>query len=1814
MINLTGYEINETLYQGKRTEVYGGKRIDDQQPVIIKILRNPHPNFNELVQFRNQYTITRNLEHLGIVQPLALEIYGNGYALIMPNKGAISLPDYWQNCNGSLSKFLKIAIQLAEILHYLNTERIVHKDIKPANIIICPQTHQIKLIDFSISSLLPKEQQQLINPNVLEGTLAYISPEQTGRMNRGIDYRTDFYSLGVTFYEMLTGILPFDTNDPMELVHCHIAQSPLSPHIFTDRKGKNYPEVISNIVMKLMAKNAEDRYQSALGLKHDLEQCLQQLATNGEITWFEIGQRDICDRFLVPEHLYGREFEVQTLLNAFDRVANPPKSLQGDVGATEMMLVVGFSGIGKTAVVNEIHKPIVKQRGYFVKGKFDQFNRNVPFSAFVQAFRDLITQLLGESDTELRNWKSKILDALGENSQVIIDVIPELEIVVGTQPPVTELSGTAAQNRFNLLFDKFIHIFTTKEHPLTIFLDDLQWADLASLNLLKLLMNSSKTGYLLVLGAYRDNEVFPAHPLMLNLAEIQKQGINLNTLTLAPLEEDDITQLVADTLHCEVEIAAPLSQLVYQKARGNPFFTTQFLVGLYQDGYIKFNRDALYWQCDLTEVLQLSLTDDVVEFMVSRLQKLPETTQDILKFAACIGNQFDLETLAIACDREPEEVAAYLWTGLQEKFVLPKNENYKFFQVSNGEVNRNESVSVSYRFLHDRVQQAAYSLIPENQKAIVHYRIGQLLLQQIPPEEQEERIFELVGQLNYGTVLITEQKEKDDLAQLNLIACRKARSATAYQAGREFASTGLSLLGNNAWQRQYEINLEFHQFAAEFAYLCGDFEAMDRFIEKAIEQARASLDRVNIYLIKIQSNSSLNKLTEAVAVGQVFLQQLGITFPEPCTQTDIQKAFQEIGELIKDIKIEDLACLPMMKNEKQIAILKIANSIMPASYLSGSPLYPILVTLSVKLSIQYGNTSGSAIGYSCYGLLACNLLQDVDVGRKFGQLALQIVSILDAKAVKADVINVMGLFILHRTSHLKETLSLMKEGYTAALEIGHLEYVGHAASIFCFNYFWCSHSLTTLEQETRSYCNVLVQLNQLTGANWCRIYLQSILNLMAVGQQPTMFSGEVLEEKKVLPQLLSSNDLLGLYFFYLYKFMLSYLFGEIESAQNYAIQVKQYLKYGAGTIGEPVFYLYDSLTALADINIFSKDNSELIERTEQNYTQLKQHWASYAPMNHQHKVDLIEAEKCRVLGQKITAIEMYDRAISGAKENGYIQEEALANELAAKFYLNWGKEKIAQTYMVEAYYCYARWGAKAKIDQLETTYAQMLAPILQQLTSFLPINTTITLTPHQTVFTSTNTNTSVFDISAAVKASQTLSGEIELEALLAKLMQIVLENAGADKGALILNNAGTWEIVAECIQQECQLSSIPLENTNALPVSIVRVVQRTQQTILLNQLEKDTRFASDSYLMQQQPKSLFCIPILSQGQLLGILYLENNLSVGAFTQDRVEILNMLCSQAAISLENARLYQQAQTHAQQAQDYAKQLEKSLKDLQQAQLQLVQSEKMSALGNLVAGVAHEINNPVGFIVGNLKHAQDYVQDLLNLIDLYAEKYPNPEEEIEAEIEEMDLEFVREDLPKLIGSMTEGTERIRHISTSLRNFSRTDTEKKVFFNLQNGIESTLLILKHRLKRNEKRPAIEVVKYYSDLPEVKCFPGQLNQVFMNLIANAIDALEESNKELIFKDISVSPNQIKIQTEATLEEVMIRIADNGVGMTEIVKNRIFEQGFTTKEVGKGTGLGMAIAHQIITEKHGGTITCRSELGKGTEFTIVLTIDGKSLS
>ena len=1842
---LKGYRFTEKLYEGSRTIVYRGvcdlKQENPcqrtQQPVVVKFLSDEFPSFNELVQFKHQFTLAKDLDEPCIVKPLELVPFGNASALVMEDFGGCDLKHYLKGRSDKLGDstsglilFFQIVVQVAEALEALSRAHIIHKDIKPANILINPESHQVKLIDFSIASTLPRETQEIQNPNVLEGTLAYLSPEQTGRMNRGIDYRSDFYSFGVTCYELLTQQVPFTSEDPMEVVHGHLARQPVPPH----QHCQNLPKIVSDILLKLMAKNAEDRYQSAFGIRHDLQRCLHSLKKTGQIEPFEIGSEDVSDRFQLSEKLYGRQSEIAHLLAAFERISE---------GNTELMLVAGGSGIGKTAIVNEVHKPIARQRGYFIQGKYDQLQHNVPLSAFVQAFRSLIKLLITESDARLESWRSQIKTALGRDSQVIVDVIPELEGLIGPQPPAAELDATAAEHRFSRLIQNFVSVFASPEHPLVLFLDDLQWADTASYRLLQQLMQGN--GYLLILGAYRDNEVSASHPLMLTLQEIeasfQAQGkqsaqptaqsstqptaqsstqpptrSNINHLPLSPLSQQDVAHLVADTLHRPLNAIAIIAEAIYKRTDGNPFFSAQLLRSLHDDGHVSFNATKRQWDYNLESINAALPSEDVLELMRLRLQKLPQSAQQTLQIAACIGAQFDLATLVVAAHSSEEQVITELRCALQEELIIG---------ISSGATLMDKTalsaVNPTYRFFHDHIQQAAYHSIAPERQANVHRTIGLRLLSHkeqdsvidrsvlIQKKNSKQRKFKVVNHLNKGVTLIETAQERDLLIKLNLSAGRNAQEATAYDAALEYFQTGIRLLPASAWETHYKLTLALHQRAAQTASFVGNLVLMQQYVDEVTCSARTLLDRTPTYETQIQAAIGQNHLLSGVETTLQVLSQLGITIPSAPQANDVAFALQEtetnIRQQLSGRSLSALSELPETEDQTSIIVVRLLTRAVSAAYIAKPEILSLLVCTGINRCLEFGNTPLSTFLYTWYGVILCNHADEISKGCAMGRLSLELLEKIPSKEVRNRVVSIAYFFIFPWDTPIHELLTPLKKNYDSSLENGDREYAAWSLCNHGVLSFFAGKKLDKLADELARYRDSALQLQQDAAFNYMSICYQVVLNLLDQSERPAEMEGDAYSKRKYLPIQLAASDFSGLAFFYISEGFLGYLFGQLDKAKRSFDTALKYIHSAASSQWLPLFHFYDSLVSLANVELDSLQENDA-QRVADNQTKLEK-WAALAPENHLHRWHLVEAERARIAGNKADAIEHYEQAIALAEKNKFIHEAALSNEVAAKFYLQWKKERIARSHMIEAYYGYSRWGSRAKISQLERCYPALLEPALQEKQQNISSTDTILAYANRTNSTTTSSTgiSEVIDLSTLLRTAQIISGEIELEKLLSALIEAVVHNAGADKCALLMPRGESWVIEAfsKLGESPILLQSIPIKSGERLPVSLINQVRHTRESAVIFNAAVHAALTVDPYVLRERPKSILCTPLLNQNKLIAILYLENNLTIGAFTNHRVEMLNLICAQAAISLENARLYQQAQ--------------QALKDLQSSHMQLVQSEKMSALGNLVSGVAHEINNPVNFLKGNIKPALNYVDDLINLLDMVIDN--EPREEILEEMEEINLPFIREDLPNLLHSMTFGISRIRDISTSLRTFSRSDREYKTAFNLHDGLDSTLLILKHRLQRGDSMIPIQVIKHYDpELPEIQCFAGQLNQVFMNLIANAIEAIGEADQQRDIGEMSDAANRITITTQRTapdkagaFQAVSVSVADNGPGMSAEVKDRVFDHLFTTKPVGKGTGLGLAISYDIVTNKHSGKLAVESEEGKGTVFVIELPVNAE---
>ncbi|MEG3843843.1 AAA family ATPase, partial [Microcoleus sp. herbarium14] len=1940
-------------HQGTNTVIYRAISTAEKQSVILKILNTDCPTIEQIARFKHEYQITEHLDFQYIIKIYRLENHQNYLVLVLEDIGGISLKKWLKTLGNkpqlaaretnnpaatatnyplSLTEFFNTVVPLTKALVFLHQNQIIHKDIKPHNIIINPKTKQVKIADFSIASRLKKEQPDLKNPDRLEGTLAYMSPEQTGRMNRDLDYRSDFYSLGVTFYELLTGQLPFTSSDPLEMVHCHIAKQPVP----LQQLNPEIPPVLAQIVAKLMAKNAEDRYQSATGLLADLEQCQNQIEKSGTISNFIPGQLDALSQLSIPQKLYGRETQIAKLLQVFERVSK---------GSGEIVIVSGYSGIGKSVFVQEILRNLTRQRGYFISGKFDQFKRNVPYACFTQAMRNFVQQILMESPTQVAAWRKILLNGLNKNARIAIDVLPELELILGPQPDVPELGAIESQNRFNRVMQQFIQAIATAEHPLVMFLDDCQWMDSGTVSLYQHNC-TGKNPYFLLILAYRDNEVSPTHQFMLANEAIRATGIPLANIELKPLAISDVTRLVSDSLKCSQKKAASLGKLLLDKTYGNPFFLKQLLKSLYQEKLLIFNVNSAEWQWDIQQIKQQNISENVVDLMVKKIQQLSGATQKILQWAACIDNEFSLDILSVASAQSLTKTAQDLWEALEVGLISPVDSAYRVPQVfEQHELEKLGKVAgkVRYKFLHDRVQQAAYVMIPDSQKQSVHWKLGRLLLQESNGAQRQEQIFDIVNHLNLARGLIANSEELYELAELNLQAGKTAKAASAFEDALTFFKTGCECLPAFSWQDNYALSLRLNLELGEAEYLNGKNDAALAIFDRILPQSQTLLEQCSIAELKITCLRMKNDLSAAYKLGIETLNSLGIEIePYPddgLLARELANTKRMIGR-----SIDTLANLPELTDPLQLAAHRILKELFPIAYFTSPNAQFLCAMKFVQTSIQYGNSQLSAFGYTLYAFTLVNKYREIEAGCAAGELSLNLYERWENKELGACIFHMWGALTLHYIKYIDECKPFMLKAFTSGLETGAYQWSGYASINYLWVCFFGNESLPKATEIADKFIPVLskVDRNMLAYHLLNKNAIAQLTNSSETAPEPEIF----IDEQQLLQFAKTSADLTTAFVIYLYKLTVANWFGEVDRALKYALFGAEFLKGGAGHFVNPVFRFHHAIALAAACTNASEIDRQLYQTQLAISLEKFRDLAEHCPANYLHKYSLIQAEIARLSGDNHTAAQHYDWSIASALKNGFLQNAALANELASRFYLAQNRYNLAKIYLNDARFCYIEWGATAKVHQLEQSHPDWFNKISEE-----PIAITTTA--------STATEVNIFDLRTVIKASQAISSEIVLEKLLKKLLHIILENAGAQTGCILLEQSGYLFVeVSDSDQQDYAILEElqPIKKNCKVPLSIVNYVAKTQEPLVLIDASKETLYQFDSYIQKTQPKSILCAPIIYQGKSLGIVYLENNLAAGAFTPEGLTILEMLTAQAAIAIANARFYaseqdksrllaeslenlqksqvelaqkeeeyrsifesvadglsltdletgkfvavnpvvcemygysveeflslnplnilhpdhlylfdefmatvssrqefycqtvvrrkdgtefdievkakffeyrgkphalsiirdisqrkaaeQALKTSEAQLREKAENLESILIELQQTQAQLVQTEKISQLGQLVAGVAHEVNNPISFISGNLHHVQEYIGDLIKLVNIYQEKFPEPGSEIEEEIESIELEYLLADLPKTTASMKMGIDRIRDIMQSLRNYSRTDSLEKRAVDIHEGLETTLMILSHRLKAKHNRPAIKIIKHYDDLPILSCHPGQINQVFMNLIANAIDALEESNAGKTYAEIEKNPNTITISTVGachkqpqTIDTIVIRIADSGLGMPESVRKKLFTPFFTTKAEGKGTGLGLSICHQIVTEKHGGTLECLSSHEGGTEFII----------
>ncbi|WP_437917134.1 AAA family ATPase [Sorangium sp. So ce302] len=1463
------YTITETLHEGQQTSLLRAIRSADGCPVILKVLDPRRSCPKDVERLKHEYAIGKALSHEAIVAPLALETYEGLPALVMEDFGGESL-DHFMDAPMNIERFLDLAVRIVAAVAELHQRDIIHKDLKPQNILVNAATGQVKLTDLGLASRLSREQSPAGPPRLIEGSLPYLSPEQTGRMNRAIDSRTDLYALGVTFYEMLTGRLPFEARDPLEWVHCHVARVPPPPSALVPE----LPEVLSALVLKLLAKMAEDRYQTARGLKHDLERCLSAWRATGRIEPFPLAEHDVSGRFEIPQKLYGREEEVVALLRAFERVMG--------TGVPELVLVSGYSGIGKSALVHELYRPIVRERACFLSGKFDQYKRDIPYFTLVQAFRELVQEILTEDEDRIAAFRQRLLGALGINGQLIVEVIPQLELVIGRQPPVPELPPTEAQNRFRIVCRHFIGVFARKEHPLALFLDDLQWTDSASLGLLHDLVTHPETRYLLVIGAYRDNEVTPSHPLLRALDQARKEGARVTDIVLGPLSREHLAALVSDALRCRREDAAPLSDLVYEKTAGNPFFAIQFLSALHQERLIEFDERAYAFRWDVAKIREKGFTDNVVDLMVGKLARLPRRTQGALTQLACLGDTVEVTLLTIVQGGSEEDVHADLWDAVHEGLVFRLNGTYKF--------------------LHDCVQEAAYSLIPEGERAAVHLRIGRLLVSHTPPEELKEKIFEIVNQLNRGAGLMTSRGERERVAELNLVAGKRAKGSTAYASALAYLAAGAALLTEDSWSLRYELTFALELHRAECEYLTGELSTAEERLAMLSRRARNVVDFAAVTCVRMALYTTLDQSDRSVEACLEYLRRVGVEWPPHPTDADVHQEYERMWRKVGSRPLEELLDLPTMTDPDCRATMDVLSSCDVPALFSDKNLLSLLVARMVNLSLEHGNSDASCLAYVRLGSLLGSHFGDYRAGFRFGKLGLDLMEKRAILRFKARVYFVFWYTINPWTRHVRTSIDPLRRGLHAAQAIGDLTYSSYLSAVLVTLLLMEGDPLDEVQREAegaleftrKAKFGVLVDL--ITGQ------LRFIRTLRGLSPVLGSFHDDDFEEGRFERRLEGDPRLsIAAGWYWLHKLQARWHAGDYASAVEAGAKAQRLLRTSPVFLALTEYHFYSALARAARHDAAPPSADERPEHLTALVTHHQQLevWASSCPENFRNRAALVGAEIARIGGEWDKAEHLYEQAIRSARESGFVHNEALANEIASRFYRTRGFGLIAATYLREARACYACWGADGKVEQIDQQHPHLwdkrpLAPTA----SFAA-------------------RSEQLDLLSVTKASQTVSSEIVLDKLLRTLLEVVLEQGGAQRACILLYQDERLSIEAEATLEEKGAATTLFppkaeDGSRRVPMSLVRYVQRTKERVILSDAAADAgKFSGDDYFARYRPKSLLCVPILRQGEVVGLLYLENNLVEGAFTPERLTALSLLATQAAISLENARLLSKEQ---------------------------------------------------------------------------------------------------------------------------------------------------------------------------------------------------------------------------------------------------------------------------------------------------------------
>jgi PAS domain S-box-containing protein len=1807
-------------YRGWRLSAEGTR-----ESVLVARPADAHPSQAVVDRLAHEYALADELDETAAVRPLLLVREHGLAALVLEDPGGEPLERFASPME--TGDFLRLAIGVVASLGKLHARGLVHKDLKPAHIVVNRATGAVKLTGFGIATLLPREQQTPRPPEFIEGTLAYMAPEQTGRMNRSVDSRSDLYSLGVTYYQMLTGALPFSASDPMEWVHCHIARQPIPPA----QRERAVPGPVSAIVMKLLAKIAEDRYQTAFGVEHDLRCCLAQWESAGRIDDFPLGARDTPDRLLIPEKLYGRACELRTLLDAFDRVSVGNKA--------ELILVTGHSGIGKSALVHELYKELVPSRGLCAAAKCEQTKRDIPYSTLAQALQNLIRPLLGSGEAELSRWRAALCAALDPGGALIVNLVPALATIIGAQPPVPELPAEDARHRFQLVFRRFINVFATPERPLVLFLDDLQWLDAATLDLLAYLLTRSDIPHLLLIGAYRDNEVDETSPLTRKLAEIRATGAAVHEIALEPLTSDVLVQLIADSVRCEPERAAPLARLLQGKTSGNPFFTLQFLVTLVDEGLLRFNHARGGWSWGLQQIYAKGHSDNVVDLMAGKLNRLAARTQKTLQLLACLGNVAEAAALATVCETSERAVSINLREAVHRQLVI-----------------RQEG---AYRFAHDRVMEAAYSLIPASSRAEMHLQIGRLLAARLLPAQREESIFEIVGQFDRALALIVAPEERQLVAELNLLAGKRAMVSAAYASALGYLTTGAALLMDDGWAQHHPLAFALGIQRAKCEIMTGELKAAEDHLAALSTRAANTVERATVASLQADVYIMLGQGDRTVAVGLDYLRQEGVDWSAHPTDEQVRAEYERIRTSLGNRTIESLIDMPVMSDPACLAFLDVLTRFFPAALFTDVNLYSLVVCRAVNLSLEWGNCDASCAAYVRLGLVAGFHFGDYRAGYQFARLGYELVEQRAMKRFQARTYETFGL-VAQWTNPVRTAREPLHRAFDVACKIGDCMYAAYSCAHLNTNLLLAGDPLAEVQRGAEHGLEFARAVRFGFATDLIKPQLQLARMLRGLTHRFGSFDDDQFNEHEFELNLSSVSALApAACWYWIRKLQARYLAGDYAIALETASTAQPVLSKHLGSLEIAEYHFFDALSHAAACEPGSPlQRRQHLEAMKADYRKL-QVWAANCPENFENRRALVAAEMARVEGADLEdTMRLYELAIRSANESGFVHNEALACELAAQFYAAREFEGIARLHLRKARCGYLRWGADAKVRQLDERFPQLLEgepDVRSPATIGAPAE--------------------YLDLTAAIKVSQAVFGEVVPERLIDTLLRHAIEYAGAERGLLITPRERELRVEAEALTGGNRVVAQP-GNGAALPESVVHYVARTRESVILSDASVQNPFSVDPYIARLRARSMLCLPLINGAKLVGVLYLENNLASHVFTSARIAMLKLLASLAAISLENSRLYRdlaERESKIRRLVDaniigiFIWRFDGQIVEANEAFLRMVGYDRADIDAGRVkradlsapewrerdlrtiielktAGIVQPFEKEytrkdgqrVPILIGFAAFGEQSDQGVAFVVDLSERKRAETEtREVEQRYREMQaslahanrlatvgqltasiaheikqpiaasavnaqaaMRWLRAEPPKLkearqaLDRVVTDAMRAGDVLCRIRDLVTKAPQHRELLRINEAIFEVVELVRGELTKNGV--AVELT-LPDNLPQVSGDRVQLQQVMLNLILNAVEAMTATSGE---------PRELQIGTARDESGgVRVTVRDSGPGIAPEDIERIFDPFYTTKS--GGMGMGLSICRSIV-EAHEGLMWAAPNAPRGTVFLLVL--------